>query len=48
MVFDEDGELEWVTETDGKKEVYHTDPGTSGWDRFKSGVIQALPVEDQL
>ena len=48
VVLDKNGDLKWVTETKGKQEVYDTDPETSGWERFKSGVIQALPVEDQL
>ena len=48
VILDKNGDIVWVAETDGKQEVYHRDPHTSGWDRFKADFIQAMPVEDQL
>ena len=48
VILDKNGDLAWVTETDGKQEVYHRDPHTSGWDRLKADLIQAMPIEDQL
>jgi putative cardiolipin synthase len=48
LVLDKNGDLLWVAKTNGKQEVYHKDPHTSGWDRFKVDFIQAMPVEDQL
>ena len=48
VVLDKNGDLVWVAETDGKQEVYHTDPHTSGWDRLQADLIQAMPIEDQL
>lgn len=45
---DKNGDLIWMSETNGKEEVYHTDPHTSGWDRMKANIIQALPLEKQL
>jgi putative cardiolipin synthase len=48
VTLDKNGDLVWTAETDGKQEVYHRDPHTSGWDRFKADLIQAMPIEDQL
>ena len=48
LQLDEDGNLEWATETGGKPESYSKDPGASFWQRFVSGFIGILPVEGQL
>ncbi|WP_415408037.1 phospholipase D-like domain-containing protein [Sulfurovum sp. CS9] len=48
VVLDKNGDLNWLEVTDGKQKVYHTDPHTSGWDKFKADFIQAMPIEDQL
>lgn len=48
VVLDEDGELVWITETDGREVRYHNEPETSFRQRFMSGFIMMLPVEHQL
>ena len=48
VMIDSEGKLIWVTETDGKKVVYHSEPEADGWKRFQSGFIGILPVELQL
>ena len=48
VVLDEDGDLIWITEIDGKEVRYHKEPETSFGQRFMSGFIQMLPVEHQL
>ncbi len=48
VMMDSKGKLFWVTEIDGKKEIYHSEPEVDGWKRFKSGFIEILPVELQL
>lgn len=48
VLLDEDGKLIWVTRDEGKKVVYHRDPESTAWQRFVTGFIRILPVEDQL
>ena len=48
VVLNHKGGLAWVTLMDGKQVVYHSEPETKGWDRFKSTLIQLLPIELQL
>lgn len=48
VMLDNKGELFWVTEINGKKVIYHSEPEASGWKRFQSGFIEILPVELQL
>jgi putative cardiolipin synthase len=48
VLLDEDGDLYWVTESDGKEQRYDKDPHSTGMQRFVSGVIRILPVEGQL
>jgi len=45
---DENGDLYWVTEVDGKQVRYDEEPETTFGQRFMSGLIRILPVEDQL
>ena len=45
---DKNGHLIWVTKTNGKKEVFTSDPKAGVWDHFQVGLIQALPIEGQL
>jgi putative cardiolipin synthase len=45
---DEDGDLYWVTETQGKTERYDHDPNSTAWQRTKVRFIRMLPVMDQL
>jgi putative cardiolipin synthase len=48
VLLDEDGDLQWVTEYDGEEVRFDTDPESTGWQRFATGFIRILPVEDQL
>jgi putative cardiolipin synthase len=48
VLLDEDGDLIWITEIDGKEVRYHNEPETGFWQRFMSGCIEMLPVEHQL
>jgi len=48
VLLDENGELVWITEIDGREVRYHSDPETSLRQRFISGSIMLLPVEHQL
>lgn len=48
VLLDEEGELVWVTEVDGREVRYHREPETSFGQRFMSGFIMLLPVEHQL
>jgi len=48
VTLDENGEMIWVTQDEGKEVVYHHDPQSTWWQRFKAGFIGILPVEDQL
>jgi putative cardiolipin synthase len=48
LLLDEDGNLVWVTEIDGKEVRYDKDPLSTFCQRFMSGFIGILPVESQL
>ena len=48
VTLDQKGKLVWTTEVGGKKKVYHTDPQSSVWDDILVGIMQILPIEDQL
>ena len=48
VMMNSEGKLIWVTETDGKKVLYHSEPEADGWKRFQSGFIEMLPIELQL
>ncbi len=48
VVLDKNGDIAWEEVTDGKQKIYHTEPHTSGWDRFKVDFIQAMPIEEHL
>jgi putative cardiolipin synthase len=48
VTLDEDRDLLWVTEVNGETVYFHKDPESSWWQRFQSGFIEILPVEDQL
>ncbi len=45
---DEKGALKWVTDINGTKVIYHSEPEAGVWKRFKSGLINILPLELQL
>jgi putative cardiolipin synthase len=48
VLLDENGDVYWVTEVDGKEVRYHEEPETTFGQRFMSGFIELLPMEDQL
>ena len=48
VVLDEDGDIEWVTEYEGKEVRFDTDPESTAWQRLVTGFIRILPVEGQL
>lgn len=48
VALDEEGELVWITLTDGEEVRYKKDPETGAWKRFMAGFIQILPFEKQL
>ncbi|MEN8132823.1 MAG: phospholipase D-like domain-containing protein, partial [Pseudomonadota bacterium] len=48
VLLDADGDLVWVTEVEGHEVRFHVEPETGLWERFMSGFIQMLPVENQL
>ena len=45
---DEYGHLVWITEKDGQEVRYTMEPESTFWQRFVSGFVQMLGVEDQL
>jgi putative cardiolipin synthase len=48
VLLDEHGDLVWVTEVDGAEVRYTEEPETTFGQRFMSGFIMILPVEEQL
>ena len=45
---DDAGRLKWETFVNGQLKTWSKDPETSAFQRFKSGVIGLLPIENQL
>jgi putative cardiolipin synthase len=45
---DDDGNLVWTTEKDGQEVRYTMEPESTFWQRFVSGFVQMLGIEDQL
>jgi len=45
---DDDGNLIWITEKDGQEVRYTHEPESTFWQRFVSGFVQMLGIEDQL
>ena len=48
VLLDANGDLYWITETDGKPERYDHDPNSTAWQRAKVRFIRMLPVMNQL
>ena len=48
VLLDDDGNLFWITEKDGQEVRYTMDPESTFWQRFVSGFVQMLGIEDQL
>jgi putative cardiolipin synthase len=45
---DDDGDLVWITEKDGQEVRYTMEPESTFWQRFVSGFVQMVGIEDQL
>ncbi len=48
VTLDNDDDLVWNAEDDGKQVTFHKDPRTSLWFRFVVGIVRTLPIESQL
>jgi putative cardiolipin synthase len=48
VLLDESGGLVWVTQRGGREVRYSHEPETTFGQRFLSGLIRLLPIEDQL
>ena len=48
VLLDEGGKIYWWTEIDGSERRYYNEPESTFWQRFISGFIMTLPVEEQL
>jgi len=45
---DDDGDLVWITEKDGREVRYTNEPESTLWQRLVSGFVMGLGIEDQL
>ena len=45
---DDEGNLVWITEKDGQEVRYTDEPESTFWQRFVSGFVGMLGIEDQL
>jgi putative cardiolipin synthase len=48
VLLDEEEDLVWVTENEGREVRYEKDPRSTFWQRSVSSVIRVLPIEGQL
>jgi len=48
LAINEQGKLEWTAEGPDGPEVWHKEPGTSAWQRFKARVMSWIPMESEL
>ena len=48
LTLNEKGKLEWTAEGPDGPEVWHKEPGTSAWQRFKARVMSWIPMESEL
>jgi putative cardiolipin synthase len=48
VLLDEDSRIHGSTEIDGSERRYYNEPESTFWQRFISGFIMILPVEEQL
>jgi putative cardiolipin synthase len=48
VMLDDDGDLYWVTEIDGNEVRYTSEPESTFGQRFMSGFIEMLPVDEHL
>ena len=48
VLLDANGDLQWVTTYEGEEVRFDTDPDSTAWQRFVTGFIGILPVEEQL
>ena len=45
VTLDENGNLLWTTEIDGKEVRYHRDPAIGLWRRVEIGTLRLLPIQ---
>jgi putative cardiolipin synthase len=48
LSLNDDGDIVWTADTNGKMVEYQTDPDTSIWRRFLIDIVGLLPIEEQL
>jgi putative cardiolipin synthase len=48
LTLNEKGKLEWTAEGPDGPEVWHKEPGTSAWQRFKVRIMSWIPMEKEL
>lgn len=48
VLLDEDGDLYWITESDGAQQRFDKDPKSTVTQRSVAGLVRMLPVIDQL
>ncbi len=48
LALDGEGKMTWTALTDGKKQVYRTEPGTTLWSRAAISTLARLPIEWML
>jgi len=48
LTLNEKGKLEWTAEGPEGPEVWHKEPGTSAWQRFKVRIMSWIPMEKEL
>ncbi|MEP4149181.1 MAG: phospholipase D family protein [Halioglobus sp.] len=48
LTLDEDGDIQWTTERDGKEVVFFKEPDTTWWKRFSTGFLSIIVPESQL
>jgi putative cardiolipin synthase len=48
VMLDDKGKIVWRTEKNGTPVTYTTEPESTFWERFVSGFVKMLPVEEQL
>jgi putative cardiolipin synthase len=48
VTLDENRKLEWTTQGPDGPVVWHKEPGTSAWQRFKARFMSWIPMESEL
>ncbi|WP_439135767.1 phospholipase D-like domain-containing protein, partial [Pseudomaricurvus sp.] len=49
LTLDDQGDLQWQAEDDNGQEItLHSEPESTGWQRFKVWLLSLLPIESQI